>query len=99
MTKAILPVSFCGRPAPLYELMELAEQHGILVVEDACQAATVEIGGVELGNIAHITVLSWSGKPICAPSVGGGAGNLPQAVVVGHLSKRLKGRFLAFGSE
>lgn len=26
-------------------------------------------------------------------------GNLPQAAVVGHLSKRLKGRFLAFGSE
>jgi perosamine synthetase len=70
-TKAILPVDFYGHPAPIPELMDLAEEHGLLVIEDACQAATAEINGVKLGNIAHITAFSWSGKPIYADGGGG----------------------------
>jgi len=70
-TKAILPVDFYGHPAPIPELMELAEQHGIVVVEDACQASTGEINGAKLGSIAHFTAFSWSGKPMA--SGGGGA--------------------------
>ena len=71
-TKVILPVDFYGHPAPIPELMELAEEHGILVVEDACQASTSEIDGVKVGSIAHMTAFSWSGKPIYS-SAGGGA--------------------------
>jgi dTDP-4-amino-4,6-dideoxygalactose transaminase len=71
-TKAILPVDFYGHPAPIPEIMEVAEEHGLLVIEDACQASTAEINGVKVGNIAHMTAFSWSGKPIYS-SVGGGA--------------------------
>jgi perosamine synthetase len=71
-TKVILAVDFYGHPAPIPELMKLAEQHGILLIEDACQASTGEINGVKLGTIAHMTAFSWSGKPIYSP-VGGGA--------------------------
>jgi dTDP-4-amino-4,6-dideoxygalactose transaminase len=71
-TKAILPVDFYGHPAPIPELMELAAEHGIPVLEDACQAATGEINGQKVGNIAHMTAFSWSGKPIYS-FVGGGA--------------------------
>ncbi len=71
-TKAILPVDFYGHPAPIPELMALAEEHGLLVIEDACQASTAEIDGVKVGNIAHLTAFSWSGKPIYS-STGGGA--------------------------
>ena len=70
-TKAILPVDFYGHPAPIPELMELAQTNGIVVVEDACQASTAEINGVKVGNIAHITAFSWSGKPIYSSSGGG----------------------------
>ena len=71
-TKAILPVDFYGHPAQIPELMELAEEHGLYVVEDACQASTSEINGRKVGSIAHMTAFSWSGKPIYA-SGGGGA--------------------------
>jgi dTDP-4-amino-4,6-dideoxygalactose transaminase len=71
-TKAVLPVDFYGHPAPIPEIMEVAEQHGLLVIEDACQASTSEIHGVKVGNIAHMTAFSWSGKPIYS-SCGGGA--------------------------
>jgi len=70
-TKAILPVDFYGHPAPIPELMELAEKHGIVVIEDACQASTAEINGQKVGNIAHFTAFSWSGKPIYSGSGGG----------------------------
>ncbi len=36
--KAILPVHLYGTPAPVVELRELADAHGLHLVEDACQA-------------------------------------------------------------
>ena len=37
-TKAIMPVHLCGRGGDLEELLRIAKEHGLLVVEDACQA-------------------------------------------------------------
>ncbi len=71
-TKAILPVDFYGHPAPIPALMSLAQEQNLVVIEDACQAATAEIHGQKVGNIAHMTAFSWSGKPIYS-SGGGGA--------------------------
>lgn len=70
-TKAILPVDFYGHPAPIPELMELAAEYGIPVIEDACQASTSEINGQKVGSIADFTAFSWSGKPIYSFSGGG----------------------------
>ena len=69
-TKAIIPVDYAGHPAPIPELMELAEAHGLYVLEDACQAAGADIAGDKLGNIAHLTAFSFSGKPITSTQGG-----------------------------
>jgi dTDP-4-amino-4,6-dideoxygalactose transaminase len=37
-TKAIMPVSLYGLPAPMIAITEIAERHGLAVIEDACQA-------------------------------------------------------------
>ena len=37
-TRAILPVHIFGHPAPMAELMAIARQHGLVVVEDSAQA-------------------------------------------------------------
>ncbi|MBR6018502.1 MAG: DegT/DnrJ/EryC1/StrS family aminotransferase [Paludibacteraceae bacterium] len=37
-TKAIVPVHLFGQCAPMEELMALAKEHGLYIVEDACQA-------------------------------------------------------------
>jgi dTDP-4-amino-4,6-dideoxygalactose transaminase len=37
-TKAIMPVHLTGRPANMSAIMEIAERHGLMVVEDAAQA-------------------------------------------------------------
>src|SRR5271156_642694 len=37
-TKAILPVDYAGHPADLDLILELAERHSLVVIEDACHA-------------------------------------------------------------
>ena len=58
-TKALLPVDFAGHPAELASFMEMAERHGLLVIEDACHALGAEYRGRPVGSIAHMTVFSF----------------------------------------
>ncbi|MDD5112009.1 MAG: DegT/DnrJ/EryC1/StrS family aminotransferase [Candidatus Altiarchaeota archaeon] len=48
-TKAIIPVHLYGQPADMKELMALAAERGIAVVEDACQAHGSSYGGKKAG--------------------------------------------------
>lgn len=41
-TKAILPVHAFGQPAAMGPIMEIARQHGLFVIEDACEALGAE---------------------------------------------------------
>lgn len=50
-TKAILPFHIFGLPADMDELNELADRHGIPVIEDACQAIGAEYHGKKTGGL------------------------------------------------
>jgi perosamine synthetase len=58
-TKAILPVDYAGHPADLEPILQLAEQHGLIVIEDACHALGAEYRGRRVGGITHMTVFSF----------------------------------------
>ena len=58
-TRAILPVDYSGHPADLAPILELAERHGLLVIEDACHALGAEYRGGKAGSIADMTVFSF----------------------------------------
>ncbi|HEH9408226.1 TPA: DegT/DnrJ/EryC1/StrS family aminotransferase [Aeromonas salmonicida] len=49
-TKAILPVHLYGQLSPMPELMEIAKEHDLLVLEDCAQAHGAEIDGKRAGN-------------------------------------------------
>jgi len=58
-TKAILPVDYAGHPADLDPILELAQSHGIAVIEDACHALGAEYKQKRVGGIADMTVFSF----------------------------------------
>ncbi|MER0459742.1 DegT/DnrJ/EryC1/StrS family aminotransferase [Aeromonas caviae] len=49
-TKAILPVHLYGQLSPMPELMAIAKEHDLLVLEDCAQAHGAEIAGKRAGN-------------------------------------------------
>ena len=49
-TKAIIPVYLNGRMCDMEKLMEIAEEHDLLIIEDAAQALGAEFDGKEAGS-------------------------------------------------
>lgn len=49
-TKAIVPVHYTGNVADMPSIMKIARQHGLAVVEDACQAILGAIGNEKVGS-------------------------------------------------
>jgi len=58
-TRAILPVDYAGHPADLAPLLELAEKHGLVVIEDASHSLGAKYCGQDIGSLAHMTVFSF----------------------------------------
>ncbi|MDG1572810.1 DegT/DnrJ/EryC1/StrS family aminotransferase [Robiginitalea sp. M366] len=71
-SKVIMPVHMCGSMANLDALMALAERHGILLVEDACQAIGGTYRGKPLGSIGHAGCFSFDYVKTITCGEGGG---------------------------
>ncbi len=58
-TKAVVPMHYAGGPCAMDVIMEIAERHGLWVVEDAAQALLSTYQGRCLGTIGHLGCLSF----------------------------------------
>jgi perosamine synthetase len=58
-TKAILPVHILGLPADMTRIMQIANKHKLIVVEDACQAWLAEIDHRKVGTFGHAGCFSF----------------------------------------
>jgi len=69
-TKAIMPVHLFGLVADMDSIMELAEQHGLVVIEDACQAHGAEYHGQRAGSFGTGTFSLYPTKNITSAEGG-----------------------------
>lgn len=58
-TKAIVPVHYAGVGCEMDEIMRLADQYGLFVIEDAAQGMMSSYKGRPLGTIGHIGAYSF----------------------------------------
>lgn len=58
-TKALLPVDFAGHPADLDEIKAIAEEKGLIIIEDAAHALGAEYKGRKIGSLADMTIFSF----------------------------------------
>ena len=58
-TKAIVPVHYAGVACDMDHIMEIAEKHNLIVVEDAAQAIDSFYKGRPLGSIGHLSAFSF----------------------------------------
>lgn len=58
-TKAILSVDYAGQPCDYDALHSLAEQHGLILIADACHAIGGKYKGRRVGSLADISTFSF----------------------------------------
>ncbi|WP_299468663.1 DegT/DnrJ/EryC1/StrS aminotransferase family protein [Mucilaginibacter sp.] len=71
-TKAIIPVHLYGKPSPMQEIMNLADKHNLLVIEDCAQAHGSKLDGQCIGTFGKIGCFSFHpSKNLAAAGDGG----------------------------
>ncbi len=70
-TRAILPVHLYGHPAPMAALQALADEHDLLLIEDAAEAHGAEIAGRRVGGMGRIATFSFYANKIITTGEGG----------------------------
>jgi dTDP-4-amino-4,6-dideoxygalactose transaminase len=58
-TRAINFVDYAGHPCEIDEIREIADEHDLYLIEDACHALGAEYRGRKVGTMADMTILSF----------------------------------------
>ncbi len=69
--KVVALAHLYGTPARMDEIMEVANRHGAVVVEDAAEALGAEYKGKKMGTFGKYNVISFNGNKIITTSGGG----------------------------
>lgn len=86
-TRAIMPVHFCGQPSDMEDLLELAQKHNLVVIEDAAHAFGSSYRGKMIGSFEK-SITCFSFDPIKNITCGeGGAIATGNPVIAGKLRK------------
>ena len=87
-TKAILPVHLYGQISPMAEIMEIAAEFGLLVLEDCAQAHGSSIDGRKAGSWGHAAGFSfYPGKNLGALGDAGAITKLRRAIAKKYIEE------------
>jgi perosamine synthetase len=70
-TRAVMPVSLFGLSANVRPIVELAERHGLYVVEDAACAIGARCDGRHAGMLSHLAAFSFHPRKVITTGEGG----------------------------
>jgi perosamine synthetase len=70
-TRAIMPVHIYGNPVDMQPLLDLADQHGLHVVEDAAEAHGAEYRGRRIGSFGTASCFSFYANKLITTGEGG----------------------------
>ncbi|MGE4496856.1 MAG: UDP-4-amino-4,6-dideoxy-N-acetyl-beta-L-altrosamine transaminase [Deferribacterales bacterium] len=70
--KLIAPVHYSGMPADMEKIKALADENGLLVIEDACHALGAVYKGERIGNCAYSDMTVFSFHPVKHVATGEG---------------------------
>jgi len=70
-TIAIIPVHLYGHPCDMDAIMDIAERHGLYVIEDAAEAHGAEYKGKKVGSFGDVSCFSFYGNKIITTGEGG----------------------------
>ena len=70
-TKAVVPVHVSGRAANMRAVLDIADRHGLVVVEDAAEAFVSKLDGRYLGTFGRAGCLSFSPNKTITTGQGG----------------------------
>lgn len=70
-TRAIMPVHLYGQPADMDAIMALADRHGLIVIEDAAEAAGALHKGRPCGAVGHAGTFSFFSNKVITTGEGG----------------------------
>jgi len=70
-TKAIISIHYGGCPCKIRELREIAEEHSLILIEDAAEALGARIGDKKIGTFGDSAVFSFCQNKIITTGEGG----------------------------
>ncbi len=72
-TRAVFPVHWLGLPCPMDDVNAFADEHGLIVLEDAAHAHCASLKGKPMGTWSRMSIFSYqTSKPL--PALEGGMG-------------------------
>jgi perosamine synthetase len=70
-TRAIMPVHIYGHPVQMQPLLEVADRHGLAIIEDAAEAHGAEYRGRRCGSFGMISCFSFYANKLVTTGEGG----------------------------
>jgi len=70
-TRAIIPVHFAGQPADMTAIMAIAEEHSLVIIEDAAHAHGATYQGRPAGSLGHMASFSFQSSKNLTSGEGG----------------------------
>jgi len=70
-TKAVIPVHYGGYPCNIRELRKIADDHGIILIEDAAESFGARVGDRKVGTFGDSAILSFCQSKIITTGEGG----------------------------